>query len=169
MPAKVSHPDLAPVPLRDAFIDLISVIPNKSNNAMPYISLPYRPKVQTKGEWKRSQRLSLPPADLNGRHIDLAPWPESINERGYVTFRDTGRPESDRMKQEEFKPDVVVFATGYTQVFPFLVETYPTPDEADFRRIWKTEQPDVGFIGFVRPNFGRAFFVPSSSSPKHPG
>lgn len=121
---------------------------------MPYINAPYRPKVQTRRETRRSQRLSLPPIDTKGRQIDLAPWPERIDEEGIVHFQDTGRPESEGMKHVVCKPDLVIFATGYKQIFPYLDETYPRPEQADIRRIWKSGDESVAFIGFVRPNFG---------------
>ena len=122
---------------------------------MPYISEQYRPKVKTKTEEKRSQILSVPRADLRGRHIDLAPWPEYFDDRGIVHFQDSGRPEAERMKNATVKPDIVILATGYKQVFPFLDEAYSTPDEADIRRVWRSGNESLAFIGFVRPGLGR--------------
>ena len=68
------------------------------------------------------------------------------------------------MKSEKIKPDIVVFCTGYKQVFPFLnkqdtqesnlVLPYPTPAGADVRGIWSRSDSSVGFIGFVRPSLG---------------
>ncbi len=121
---------------------------------MPYISEQYRPKVKTKAEERRSQILSIPAVDLRGRHIDLAPWPEYFDEQGIVHFQDSGRPEAERMKNTMIKPDIVILATGYKQVFSFLDKAYPTPDEADIRRVWTRGHESLGFIGFVRPNLG---------------
>jgi len=61
------------------------------------------------------------------------------------------------MEKIPCKPDLVIFCTGYVQTFPFLApgDGYPTPQEADVRMIWRSDQPDVGFFGFIRPNFGK--------------
>ena len=134
-------------------LNMYLVIPNKSNNAMPYISEQYRPRSKTKFEEKRSQYLSVPPVDLRGRRIDLAPWPEYFDEQGVVHFQDSGRPEAERMKGATVKPDIVILATGYKQLFPFLDKG--SPDEADIRRVWVSGEESIGFIGFVRPNLGR--------------
>lgn len=58
--------------------------------------------------------------DTGDRRIDVAPWLERIDEDGVVHFRDNGRPEYLAMKDQEIKPDVVVFCTGYKQTLPFL-------------------------------------------------
>jgi len=58
------------------------------------------------------------------------------------------------MKHKECRPDVVILATGYTQCFPFLDESYPGPKEADMRSIWKNGDESIAYIGFVRPSFG---------------
>ncbi|KAK3372696.1 hypothetical protein B0H63DRAFT_503725 [Podospora didyma] len=137
---------------------------NKSNKAMPYISAPYR----TQGESSliqsiRSSLIQVPIADMHGRHIDLAPWPDSIDSQGVVHFKNNNRPEYARLKNEKIKPDMIILATGYTQTFPFLdnstspasaASAYPTPASTDVRSIWPSSDPSVGFIGFVRPSFG---------------
>ena len=107
--------------------------------------------------------ISLPQPDLKGRQIDLAPWPDHIDEDGIVHFQDNGRPEYQTMKHVVCKPDIVVCATGYTQIFPFLDESYPTVFDADIRRVWKTGVEDVGFMGFVRPSFGTQNCAPASA------
>ena len=122
---------------------------------MPYLSAPYRPKVLGRLEAARARKFALPNREMNGRHIDAAPWPEFIGKDGIVHFQNNGRPEYERMKNAVCKPDVVIFATGYDQVFSFLNGEYPTIHQADVRRVWKTGVNDVGFIGFVRPAFGR--------------
>jgi dimethylaniline monooxygenase (N-oxide forming) len=70
------------------------------------------------------------------------------------------------MKDADIKPDIVVFCTGYKQVFPFLhnassspeskgaKKPYPTAAEANVRDIWRRDDPTVAFIGFVRPSLG---------------
>ena len=72
---------------------------------------------------------------------------------------DNGRPEYERLKYQGLRPDMVVLCTGYKQKFAFFEGTecagsYPTPDTADVRRIWKRDDPSVGFIGFIRPSLG---------------
>ena len=93
----------------------------------------------------------------------MAPWPEEIDENGYVRFTNNGSKEYNRLKDERIKPDIVVLATGYTQNLSFMNSPeslqngqpkYPLPSEADVRDIWKRDEPTVGFIGFVRPSFG---------------
>ncbi|KYK58827.1 dimethylaniline monooxygenase [Drechmeria coniospora] len=140
---------------------------NKSTKIIPYLSQPYRPSQPGKDLWLfalRSAIVQRPFVDTKGRHVDLAPWPEEIDSDGYVRFRNNGRPEYERMKNEKIKPDIVVFATGYSQSFPFLNTTdggkaggerrYPIASEADVREVWKRDDPTVGFIGFLRPSFG---------------
>lgn len=108
----------------------------------------------------RSALIQTPVPETNGRQVDLAPWPTGFDSRGVVQFTNNGRPEYDRMKGEEVKPDIVIFCTGYKQSFPFLTSggtisaTYHSPSSADVRGIWKRDDPTVGFIGFIRPSFG---------------
>jgi dimethylaniline monooxygenase (N-oxide forming) len=87
-----------------------------------------------------------------------------------VHFEKNSHPDSKVLLQERrFRPDVLVLATGYTQSFPFLGSDYCTPDHADQRGIWRTGDESVGYIGFVRPSFGRTAFLPpplSFSSPR---
>ncbi|OIW29196.1 FAD/NAD(P)-binding domain-containing protein [Coniochaeta ligniaria NRRL 30616] len=135
---------------------------NKSNKAGPYVSAPYRPKQKSLLETLRSAIIAIPPVDTHGRQIDLAPFPERIDATGTVHFRNNGRPEYERMKDSNIKPDIVVFCTGYKQVFPFLnnssadksAKPYPTAAEADVRDIWARDDPTVAFVGFVRPSLG---------------
>lgn len=124
----------------------------KSGRAVPYISAPYRQRSML--DRIRAAFINVPIKDTGSRTIDLAPWPEYIDSDGIVKFTDNGRPEAERMKGTICKPDIVVFATGYSQHFPFLDSTYPTPLEADRRGVWKTGDESVGFIGFVRPAIG---------------
>lgn len=90
----------------------------------------------------------------------MAPWPSHIDSEGRIHFRDNGRPEYTRMKDEVIVPDVLIFATGYTQTFPFLdieptsSKPYPHAGDADVRDIWRADDPTIGFMGFIRPAFG---------------
>lgn len=62
-----------------------------------------------------------PVPDTGDRRIDVAPWPERIDELGVAHFRDNGRPEYAAMRcGAEVRPDVLVLCTGYQQTFPFL-------------------------------------------------
>ncbi|KAM7185608.1 hypothetical protein V8F20_011742 [Naviculisporaceae sp. PSN 640] len=139
---------------------------NKSNKAMPYISAPYKAEAEASlVDRIRSSLIQVPVADTHGRQIDLAPWPEKIDKQGVVHFRDNGRVEYTRLKDEVIKPDIVIFATGYTQTFPFFNSPtspesssqhgeYYMPGQLNVRDIWHTSDPSVGYIGFVRPSFG---------------
>lgn len=128
-----------------------------NNHISPY----YRPKeVTTFGERVR-QFLLETPVDPPGRPIDVAPFPTHIDEKGIAHFADNGSEEYQRIKNQVIKPDIIVFATGYLQSFPFLEskkntgrKPYPRADEADVREVWKRDDPTVSFIGFVRPGFG---------------
>jgi dimethylaniline monooxygenase (N-oxide forming) len=81
--------------------------------------------------------------------------PQSISSDGIVKFIKTERLEwGIRWMTGPVKPDIVIFATGYTQSFPFLDTTYPLPQDADIRGVWQQGNEDVAFIGFVRPSFG---------------
>ncbi|KAI1342203.1 hypothetical protein F5Y15DRAFT_430611 [Xylariaceae sp. FL0016] len=103
---------------------------NKSGHKIaPYISAPYKP-TRPHGllAYLRSFVVREPVTDTRGRTIDVAPWPERIDERGVVHFRDNGRPEYARMRDgQEVRPDVVVFCTGYLQDFPFLSASEARP------------------------------------------
>jgi dimethylaniline monooxygenase (N-oxide forming) len=98
--------------------------------------------------------IQVPFPDTAGRVIDLAPWPDFIDEDGVAHFIENGRPEAESMREKVCKPDILIFATGYTQEFRFLDKTYPMSKDADMRQIWKQGDVTVGFIGFVRPGIG---------------
>lgn len=83
--------------------------------------------------------------------VDLAPFPSHFTKDGQVIFRKNGRKEDFAMRDQVIKPDVVIYATGYTQSFPFLDSSYPTPSQATCRDIIDPKDPTVSFIGFVRP------------------
>lgn len=113
---------------------------------MPYLNKPYKPANRF---MDRIAHYKSPNTD-DGL-IELAPWPSHVLPSGRMIFRTTERPESKRMATKVIKPDLVVFATGYRQEFSLLDKTYPMPQEADARRICKTGDETVSFIGFVRP------------------
>jgi dimethylaniline monooxygenase (N-oxide forming) len=119
---------------------------------MPYISAKYRSTAL----WNRMRAafMNMPILDTGGRYIDLAPWPESVDDDGVMHFKDTGRPESERMKEIVVKPDVVILASGYTRRFDFLDQTYPAPATGDVRRIYNRDEVSIAYIGFVRPSLG---------------
>ncbi|KAF9070437.1 dimethylaniline monooxygenase [Rhodocollybia butyracea] len=137
---------------------------NKSMKVCPYISEPYRPKLPGWRLWiyaLRSALVQTPIPDTCGKRIDLAPWPEEFDSEGVVRFKDNGREEYHRLKDEKIRPDIVVLCTGYKQTFPFLHandgqtgQEYPTPDRTNVRGIWKDDEPDIGFVGFIRPSLG---------------
>lgn len=119
---------------------------------MSYISAPFRkPSLINR---IRAFVVNIPIPATHGRTIDLAPWPESIDSTGLIKLTPSTRPEATRMTSIPVKPDLLIFATGYVQSFPFLHESYPLPLQADRRGIWKSDDPSVGFIGFVHPTFG---------------
>jgi len=138
---------------------------NKSSKSAPYISAPYRAtRHRSIIDRVRSSLIQSPIVDTKGKVIDLAPWPDFIDENGILHFTNNGRLEWERMKDEKIKPDVIVFCTGYKQEFPFFTDSdpdtpyqthpYPSASDADVRNIWKSDDPTVAFIGFVRPSLG---------------
>jgi dimethylaniline monooxygenase (N-oxide forming) len=131
----------------------VKVFFNKSTKAMPYISKQYRTNSFVNS--LRSYIAQVPLANTHDRMIDLAPFPKEIDEKGVVRFVENGRAEAEVMRKKVCKPDVLVLATGYTQSFPFLDSTYPTPNQANMRTVWKEGDSTVGFIGFLRPSFGK--------------
>jgi dimethylaniline monooxygenase (N-oxide forming) len=124
---------------------------------MPYISVFFRKRFFF-ASWVntlRSYIAQIPIIDTGDREIDLAPWPQSVSRDGVVKFIKTKRLEGHVVRARGLvKPDILIFATGYIQSFPFLDATYPLPQDADIRGIWKQGNEDVAFIGFVRPSFG---------------
>jgi dimethylaniline monooxygenase (N-oxide forming) len=65
---------------------------------------------------------------MGGRVTDLAPWPDFVDEDGVVHVLEKGRPEAVTMKGIVYKPDILIFATGYVQKFPFLDKSDPSPE-----------------------------------------
>jgi dimethylaniline monooxygenase (N-oxide forming) len=58
------------------------------------------------------------------------------------------------MAERDFRPDTVIYATGYRQTFEFLEKDYAIPGEMEMRNITSKNDPTVAFIGFVRPGLG---------------
>lgn len=128
---------------------------NKSSRAMPYINRSWK-----KRHWlleRFARYLDPPTVQPDEPGIDLAPFPSHILPSGEVVFRRNKRKESRRAETTHFFPDVIVFATGYTQEFPFIDHshgTYPSPADADCRDVFAFSDPTVSFIGFTRPGVG---------------
>ncbi|KAL7910986.1 FAD/NAD(P)-binding domain-containing protein [Trichoderma velutinum] len=125
-----------------------------------HVSAPWRPT-----KWPLATRIrrfffntDIPSVS---RIIEVAPNPSHISEDGVAHFPLNGRPESERINETVVKPDVVIFATGYLPAFSYLNtpendgrKPYPVAFDADVRQVWNSDDPTVGFIGFVRPGFG---------------
>ncbi|KAF9501199.1 FAD/NAD(P)-binding domain-containing protein [Pleurotus eryngii] len=141
--------ELEPERLGRAYVFL-----NKSHKAMPYINRPWRKRPYFLDYLsKYIDPLEDSPPQTNFG-VDLAPFPSHILPSGRVVFPLAKRKDAVRIQGIEVKPDVVIFATGYRQDFPFLEEGYPTPDQADMRNVVKSGEETVAFIGFVRPGVG---------------
>ncbi|ROV97386.1 hypothetical protein VMCG_06863 [Cytospora schulzeri] len=127
----------------------------KSDRAMNYISEQYR-SHSTFNKW-RSWLLNMGMKPTGGKKIDMAPWPTHVDEKGAVHFEKTNRPEAVKMVEEkEIKPDIVLFATGYKQSFPFLPldGSYPSLNDCTSRGIYRNIEDGIAYIGFIRPAFG---------------
>ncbi|KFA75865.1 hypothetical protein S40288_01928 [Stachybotrys chartarum IBT 40288] len=125
-----------------------------------YVSTPWRPK-----KWSWATRIrrffwltEFPPPS---RFIDVAPFPSHIDPEGVAHFPRTGRPEAELIQKTAVRPDVIVLATGYLPAFPYFNthdnqgrKPYPISHDANVRQIWSSDDPTIGFIGFVRPGFG---------------
>ncbi len=122
----------------------------KSARALPYLSANKRSTAL----WHRfrSSIINIPIPDTAGRQIATAPWPASIDETGLVHFEPSTNTAAPA---EEIRPDIVIFASGYTKWFPFLDKGYPSVDTADVRGIYSSDDVSVGFIGFIRPGIGK--------------
>lgn len=84
--------------------------------------------------------------DTQGKKIDVLGWPALIDRDGAMHIDNV---------EKDIKPDVVVYATGYTTDFPFLSNEYSGLAHANVRGIYRDDDVSVGYIGFVRPNFGK--------------
>lgn len=125
---------------------------NKSSKAMPYINRGW--KKRNRFLEKITSYLDPPTVKPEEVSVDLAPFPARVKQDGTVEFIRNGRKEDLRMRNRTVKPDVVVYATGYTQQFDFLSKEYPLPATVRCRDVFDPEDPTVAFIGFVRPGVG---------------
>ncbi|KAJ7739657.1 FAD/NAD(P)-binding domain-containing protein [Mycena maculata] len=143
--------ELEPERLGRAYVFL-----NKSQKAMPYINRPYksRPAIL-----ESMSRYIDPPEDMppyTDFAVELAPFPTHFLPNGRAVFPLLKRKDAIRMANKDVRPDLVIYATGYTQEFSFLDKDggYATPGEANVRNVVKDGDETVGFIGFVRPGVG---------------
>jgi dimethylaniline monooxygenase (N-oxide forming) len=115
--------------------------------------------------WKEESRILKlmgnkyldPPDDVaSTRYVDTSTFPESILPSGEVVFTPNAkRKDYCRMlKRPPVIPDAIIYCTGYSQSFPWLHESYPRPSDATCRNIVNPSQPDIAYIGFVRPGVG---------------
>jgi len=121
---------------------------NKSTNAMPYINAPYKQRYW----WDRFFKLIEP--DTMGKVIHIRPWPTHVSADGVVHFLDNHTPEAKLASTTVCKPNLVVYATGYTQDFGFLDPLLPRPEHLNVRDVIAASEPRLAFIGHVRPNVG---------------
>jgi dimethylaniline monooxygenase (N-oxide forming) len=101
----------------------------------------------------RSSIMNVKIKDTKSKKIDVVSWPESIDRDGSMHFGKT-LPSDSILSKEQLKPDVLVFATGFTRDFPFLDNEYPTVSQTNVRGIYKEGDVSVGYIGFIRPSIG---------------
>lgn len=123
---------------------------------MPYINRPYRNRPKY---LEYLSRYIDPPEDSSPQTdftVDLAPFPTHFTTDGQAVFPPSSRKDFIRISNMKVRPDIVIYATGYTQNFDFFDEqgNYPVPGEADVRNIVRHDDPSVAFIGYVRPGVG---------------
>jgi len=130
---------------------------------MPYINRPYRSRP-----WylERISRYSDPPEDSPPQTnfvVNLAPFPSHFTPDGRAVFPLSKRKDSIRINKMEIRPNTIIYATGYTQEFPYFDQKsgYPIPKDADLRNVAKTGDESIAFIGYVRPGVGKLFMAPS--------
>lgn len=127
---------------------------NKSHKAMPYINRPYRNRSSFMDLISHYSDLPEDCPPHTNFVVDLAPFPTHFLPSGRAVFPKLNRKDAIRMEKRDFRPDTVIYATGYTQDFSFLGEDYPKPSVADIRNICRSGDEDIAFIGFVRPGVG---------------
>ncbi|KAM0269673.1 hypothetical protein ACHAPA_003878 [Fusarium lateritium] len=128
-----------------------SILLCKSDKALPYLNVGKR--SESVANRIRSSFMNVKIKDTDGKKIDVMTWPERIDSDGVVQFK-TEVPNDTAIPEEQLKPDVLVFATGYTREFPFLDNDYPSVAQTDVRGIYKEGDVTLGYIGFVRPAIG---------------
>ena len=126
----------------------------KSTKVQPYFNRRYK-TYGSFAQWKDG-KIDLPRVEQNGHSVEFAPWPDHIDDEGVIHFQKNDTVESKYQETVKVKPDVVIYATGYTHLsFPFLSEGYPHSRDANVRSLWKEGDESIGFIGFIRPQLGR--------------
>ncbi|KZV99127.1 FAD/NAD(P)-binding domain-containing protein [Exidia glandulosa HHB12029] len=144
--------ELEPERLGRAYVFL-----NKSHKAMPYINRPYRKRAAI---LDYMSRYMDPPEDMPPKTnfaVDLAPFPTHFLPSGQAVFPlIKRRKDSIRMASRDVRPDIVIFATGYTQKFDVFrpEDNYPSAGEADVRNVVRSGDETVAFLGHVRPGVG---------------
>lgn len=128
-----------------------SILLCKSDKALPYMNVGKR-----SGSWfnrVRSSYMNVKIKDTEGKKIDVVSWPTEIGPDGSMQF-DKMLPSDSVLSDKQLKPDVLVFATGYTREFSFLGNEYPNVSQANVRGIYKEGDVTIGYIGFIRPAIG---------------
>ncbi|CAJ0552809.1 Ff.00g008870.m01.CDS01 [Fusarium sp. VM40] len=128
-----------------------SILLCKSDKALPYLNVGKRSK--SLANRIRSSFMNVKIKDTGGKKIDVMTWPESIDVDGILQFKKEITDDTT-IPKEQLKPDVLVFATGYTREFPFLDNDYPSVSQTNVRGIYKEGDVTLGYIGFVRPAIG---------------
>ncbi|KAM0351529.1 hypothetical protein ACHAPU_002534 [Fusarium lateritium] len=128
-----------------------SILLCKSDKALPYISVGER--SESWGNRIRSTFMNVKIEDTGGKKIDVMTWPKKIDKDGFIHFEQDITDDST-LPKDQLKPDVLVFATGYTREFSFLDNDYPTVSQTNVRGIYKEGDETFGYIGFVRPAIG---------------
>ncbi|KPA44802.1 dimethylaniline monooxygenase [Fusarium langsethiae] len=107
-----------------------SILFCKSDKALPYMNVGKRST-----SWAnrvRSAYINVEIKDTEGKKIDVISWPEKIDRDGLMNFGKT-LPSDSVISTEQRKPDVLVFATGFTREFPFLDKEYPSVSQTNVR------------------------------------
>ncbi|KAF1977650.1 dimethylaniline monooxygenase [Bimuria novae-zelandiae CBS 107.79] len=126
---------------------------NKSSKAMPYLNRPYQEKHPL--AFLGNGYVDPPEDAKSKRWVDTCTFPSSIDATGRVIFEERkDRKDWRRMKNVEVRPNMIIYCTGYKQVFSWLDPSYPTAGNAMIRNIVAPSHPDIAFIGFVRPGVG---------------
>ena len=104
--------------------------------------------------------INVPIEETHGRVIDVKPWPVCVDQAGQMHFTTNEHAMTPADAEPGLEADVVVFATGYKREVPFLSpHSYVQPTEMSVRGIYNPDDVTVGFIGFVRPSFGKLFML----------
>lgn len=142
---------------------------------MQYINRPYQPSSTFLSSYLKTRYIDPPSTAVPGRaqSIDLALWPSQVTPSGQVRFSPSSalpqgggiyRKEEERMGDQSgkvFKPDLVVFATGYKTEWGWVGKEYRKEGVERVRDLCDREDVSAGFIGFVRPGVGELFRPPS--------